>query len=110
MSLPIKFHPILLVFIFGTVAIALASMALAYQATLIPASRLMNPDDLVKILQSAKSEKPLIIQVGSHVLYTHATATYMRSCSSANPRIKKPTRATGVAMRHTFGAPESGIG
>ena len=72
MSLPIKFRPMLLVLIFGTVAIALASAALAYQANLIPASRLINPDELVKILQSAKSEKPLMIQVGSHVLYTQA--------------------------------------
>ena len=68
MSLRITFRPTLLVLIFGTVAIALASLALAYQANLIPASRLINPDDLVQILQSAKSEKPLMIQVGSHVL------------------------------------------
>ena len=72
MSLPIKLRPILLVFIFGTVAIALASAALAYQASLIPASRLMNSDELVRILHSARSEKPLMIQVGSHVLYTQA--------------------------------------
>lgn len=44
----------------------------AFQASLIPASRLINPDDLVKILQSSKSEKPLMIQVGSHVLYSQA--------------------------------------
>jgi hypothetical protein len=72
MSLPINFRQILLIFIFGTVAIAVASLAFAYQATLIPASRLVYPDELVKILQSAKSEKPLMIQVGSHVLYTQA--------------------------------------
>lgn len=72
MSLPIKFRQILLAFILGTVAIAVASLAFAYQATLIPASRLLNPDELVKILQSPKSEKPLMIQVGSHVLYTQA--------------------------------------
>jgi hypothetical protein len=58
MSLPIKFRPILLIFIFGAVAIALTSGVLGYQASLI--------------LQSAKSEKPLMIQVGSHVLYTQA--------------------------------------
>ena len=52
MSRPIKFCPILLI-IFGALAIALVPMALAYQASLIPASRLINPDDLVKILQSA---------------------------------------------------------
>jgi len=70
MSLLIKFRQKLLVFIFGTVAIAVASLVFAYQASLIPASRLVKPDELVKILQSAKNEKPLMIQVGSHVLYT----------------------------------------
>jgi thiosulfate/3-mercaptopyruvate sulfurtransferase len=74
MSLPIRFRPILLIFIFsfGTVAIALTSGALAYQASLIPASRLINPDDLVKILRFPDSKKPLMIQVGSHVLYMQA--------------------------------------
>ncbi len=72
MSLPIKLRPIFLVSILGTVALALASAGLAYQASLIPASRLINPDELVKIIQSAKGEKPLMIQVGSHVLYSQA--------------------------------------
>ena len=72
MSLRIKFRSTLFSLIFGTVAIALASVAFAYQANLIPASRLVNPDELVKILQSNTSEKPLMIQVGSHVLYTQA--------------------------------------
>ncbi len=72
MSLPIKFRPILLIFIFGAVAIALTSGVLGYQASLIPASRLMNSDELVRILHSARSEKPLMIQVGSRVLYTQA--------------------------------------
>jgi len=72
MSLPIKFRRMLLILISGTVATALASLAFGYQAGLIPASRLINPDEMVKILQSAKGEKPLMIQVGSHVLYTQA--------------------------------------
>ena len=50
----------------------LACVAFAYQASLIPSSRLINPDELVKILRSSKSEKPLMIQVGSHVLYSQA--------------------------------------
>ncbi len=70
MSLSIKFRQLIL--ILGTVVIALASVVLAYQANLIPASRLINPDELVKILQSAQNEKPLMIQVGSHVLYSQA--------------------------------------
>jgi hypothetical protein len=42
------------------------------QATSLPASQLINPEDLVKILQAAKGEKPLMIQVGSYVLYAQA--------------------------------------
>jgi thiosulfate/3-mercaptopyruvate sulfurtransferase len=72
MSPPNKFRRMLLVFIFGISSIALVSLAFAYQASLIPASRLINPDELVKILQSARSEKPLVIQVGFHVLYAQA--------------------------------------
>jgi rhodanese-related sulfurtransferase len=70
MSLALNFRQLLLAL--GAVAIAVASWAFADQASLIPASHLVNPDELVKLLQSAKSEKPLIIQVGSHVLYTQA--------------------------------------
>jgi rhodanese-related sulfurtransferase len=50
----------------------LVCVAFAYQASVIPASRLINPDELVKLLQSSKAEKPLLIQVGSHVLYSQA--------------------------------------
>lgn len=44
----------------------------AGQATSIPSSRLLGPEDLVKILESQAVEKPLVIQVGSHVLYSQA--------------------------------------
>jgi rhodanese-related sulfurtransferase len=53
----------------AVVVIALMVPALAYQASLIPASRLISPDKLVEFL---KSEKPLMIHVGSHVLYSQA--------------------------------------
>src|ERR1700684_4525791 len=69
-NLSIKFGRALVIIVLA--AIALASLALAYQASLIPASRLIKPNELVKILQSATSDKPLMIQVGSHVLYTQA--------------------------------------
>ncbi|MFZ0198568.1 MAG: rhodanese-like domain-containing protein [Candidatus Sulfotelmatobacter sp.] len=85
MMLAIKFRQIFLVFIFGTITLALASMALAYQASLIPTSRLIDPGELAKILQSARSEKPLMMQVGSHVLYTQAHipgSEYIGSASS----------------------------
>ena len=50
----------------------LISTALAFQASQISTSHIINPDELVKILQSSKGEKPLLMHVGSHVLYTQA--------------------------------------
>jgi thiosulfate/3-mercaptopyruvate sulfurtransferase len=52
--------------------IGFAVVAFALQASLIPSTRLINPEDLVKVLKSSKGEKPLLIQVGSHVLYSQA--------------------------------------
>jgi len=45
---------------------------LAYQASQITDARVIRVDDLVKVLQSSKGEKPLVIQVGSHVLFSQA--------------------------------------
>jgi rhodanese-related sulfurtransferase len=42
------------------------------QATSLPSSHLINPDELVKVLQATKGEKPLMLQVGSYVLYAQA--------------------------------------
>lgn len=44
----------------------------AGQATSIPASQQITPEELVKMLQGPAKQKPLMIQVGSHVLYTEA--------------------------------------
>jgi rhodanese-related sulfurtransferase len=52
--------------------LALLTVVAFAQASLIPSTRLINPEDLVKTLQSSKAEKPLMIQVGSHVLYSQA--------------------------------------
>ncbi|HEV2470519.1 MAG TPA: rhodanese-like domain-containing protein [Candidatus Sulfotelmatobacter sp.] len=53
-------------------AVALASITQCLgQASSIPASSLLNPEDLVKILQTGK-QKPLLLHVGSHVLYSEA--------------------------------------
>jgi thiosulfate/3-mercaptopyruvate sulfurtransferase len=68
LNLPVGKRPLILVM---TLA-AWVSLALAYQASLIPSARLINPDELVKVLQSSKGEKPLMIQVGSHVLFSQA--------------------------------------
>jgi len=56
----------------GLASFVLISAASAFQASSIPTARLINSDDLVRILQSSKGEKPLMIQVGSHVLYSQA--------------------------------------
>jgi rhodanese-related sulfurtransferase len=56
--------------LFATLAIL--SIAAVAQATSIPATRLINPEDLVKLLQSSGKDKPLLIQVGSHVLFSQA--------------------------------------
>lgn len=53
-------------------AIAVVSVVIAYQVSFIPSSRLINPDELVKVLQSTKGEKPLVIYVGPYVLYAQA--------------------------------------
>lgn len=56
----------------ASVALLSGSALLAYQAISVPSSELIYPDQLVKVLQSAKGEKPLMIQVGSYVLYGQA--------------------------------------
>jgi len=70
--------------LFATLAIL--SIAAAAQATSIPATRLINPEDLVKLLQSSGKDKPLMIQVGSHVLFSQAHipgSEYVGPASSA---------------------------
>jgi thiosulfate/3-mercaptopyruvate sulfurtransferase len=56
---------------FLAIATVLTAHASA-QASSIPTARLISPEDLVKLLQTPSKEKPLIIQVGSHVLYAQA--------------------------------------
>jgi thiosulfate/3-mercaptopyruvate sulfurtransferase len=38
----------------------------------IPAAQLLQPAELARILRSSGGEKPLILQIGSHVLYAEA--------------------------------------
>ena len=58
--------------ILGTLSIGLVAVGFAYQASSSQALQMISPEELAKILQSPKSEKPLLIQVGSHVLYAQA--------------------------------------
>ena len=55
---------------FGMLVLGMSSATWA-QASAIPAERQMQPEELVKIL-GGSGEKPLLLQVGSHVLYAQA--------------------------------------
>jgi rhodanese-related sulfurtransferase len=57
--------------IFAAIA-ALSLVQAAGQTSSIPPTRLINPEDLVTLLQTSDKEKPLMIQVGSHVLFAQA--------------------------------------
>lgn len=76
--------------VFRVLAIAIFSVAQAAgQASAIPTTRLINPEDLVKLLQTSgkESAKPLMIQVGSHVLFAQAHiagSEYVGPASSEN--------------------------
>ncbi len=53
------------------VACCFSSAMLLGQATSLPSSQLINPEELVKALK-ASGEKPLVLQVGSRVLFEQA--------------------------------------
>jgi rhodanese-related sulfurtransferase len=50
----------------------LVAAAVAFQASSIPKAQLIQPADLVKQLQTSEASKPLLLQVGSRVLYREA--------------------------------------
>lgn len=54
------------------IAVVATVPAMAQSAESIPSASLIEPDALVKILQSSHTTKPLMLQVGSHVLYQQA--------------------------------------
>ena len=55
-----------------TLALVPLTAAVAFQASQIATSHTMTIDELLKTLQSSKGDKPLLIHVGSHVLYAQA--------------------------------------
>lgn len=61
----VKLASVILLFVLSVVAAQA-------QATAIPASRQITPEDLVKVLQRSGGKNPLLIHVGSHVLYAQA--------------------------------------
>jgi thiosulfate/3-mercaptopyruvate sulfurtransferase len=58
--------------VLAVVGLGLEVQATANQASLIPASHLIQTEELVKTLRASKGTKPLMIQVGSHLLYQQA--------------------------------------
>ncbi len=72
---PVRTHAILtaaaLMLVAPMLVAFMVSLASA-QASDIPAAQLINPNELVKILQSSQDKKPLLIDVGSHVLFQQA--------------------------------------
>jgi len=58
-------------FIFATIAV-FAIVHAAGQASSIPTTRLIQPEELVKLLKTSGKDAPLMIQVGSHVLFAQA--------------------------------------
>jgi thiosulfate/3-mercaptopyruvate sulfurtransferase len=82
-----------------TLSTAITYSAFAYQASTIEASHLIQPEELVKILQSPKAEKPLLIHVGFHVLYVQGHipgSEYLGPASDASALQKLRDRAQSL--------------
>ena len=88
-------------------ALISVSAVLAFQASSIPASGLISPEELVKILQSTKGEKPLMIQVGSHVLYEQAhipvpSTSALLLSESGIQQLRKRVQASAPTQVHRY--------
>jgi thiosulfate/3-mercaptopyruvate sulfurtransferase len=82
----------------------LALSAFTYQASTIETSHVINPDELAKILQSSKGEKPLLIQVGFHVLYLqgHIPGSEYIGPASDAPTLQKLRDRVQTLPRNKF--------
>ena len=81
------------------VTLALGTAGFALQASLLAASDLIQPDELVKILQAPKGDKPPLFQVGSHVLYSQAhipDSEYLGAASGENGLQQLRKRVAGL--------------
>jgi thiosulfate/3-mercaptopyruvate sulfurtransferase len=84
--------------------IAITLSAFAFQATTIPQSQLIEPEELVKLLNS-KGEKPLLIHVGFHVLYLQAhipNSQYNGPASDAAALDKLRTRVKSLPRNESI--------
>ena len=95
------------VLLLAAIPVAVATAVFAFQAGSIPSSRQITPEDLARIVGSAKSEKPVMLQVGSHVLYQQAHipgSEYAGPASSENglqalrKRVESLPRSTFIVL------------
>jgi thiosulfate/3-mercaptopyruvate sulfurtransferase len=96
------FFGILIMAIFGLTGAlsALFSPADSGQASSIPSAKLIQPEELARMIQGSAAEKPLIIQVGSRVLYEEAHipgSEYIGPASSSEAREKLSQRLQSVS-------------
>ena len=77
--------------------------AFAEQAS-IPNSRLISPDELAKLLPSYKGERPLLIQVGFHVLYAqgHIPGSEYVGPASTEDGLLRLRKRVQALPRNTF--------
>ncbi len=82
----------------------LSAAMFAYQASSIPTSQLLNPDELVKMLQAPQGEKPLLIQVGSHVLYqqAHIPGSEYLGPASSESGLQRLSKRVAPLPRNSF--------
>jgi thiosulfate/3-mercaptopyruvate sulfurtransferase len=67
-----QFRAVRRIFALALILLLCGTAGFAFQENSIPKSELIQPEDLVKVLQSSTGEKPLIIQVGFRNLYDQA--------------------------------------
>jgi thiosulfate/3-mercaptopyruvate sulfurtransferase len=66
-------------------------VAAAFQAAALPKAELITPEELANILRSPRAEKPLIVQVGFHILYLqgHIAGAHYEGPASKEEGLKK---------------------
>lgn len=91
--------------VFTFLAITVFSLTHATgQASAIPTTRLINPDELVKLLQKSDQEKPLMIQVGSHILFaqTHIPGSEYIGPASSETGLQQLRKRAESLPRNKF--------
>ena len=84
--------------------VLMVGLAFASQASDIATAQRINPVDLVGILQSSQGERPLIIQVGSHVMFTqaHIPGSEYIGAASTEDGLRQLRKRVGTLPRSRF--------